>query len=185
MTDQPLQGLSLRIDPTWPYRHLWFSPLGETINLTYVDFGEGFQDNSQPTYADTDIIGRGELFKTFMGTSNKELNFSVEFRVQNTGNDALYREVIWPARWIEACKHGVFDDGASLMQAPPPVLVRIGSLLHLRTIVTQADIVWKEPFEPVTMLPHGAQMNLTFQVVRRKSPDLGYRLESIFSGTWR
>lgn len=185
MTDSPIPGLSLRLDPTWPYRYLWVHPLGEQINLTYVDFGEGIQDSSQPTYAETDVPGRGELYQTFMGTSNKEISFSVQFRAQGEGTDALRREVVWPARWIDACKHPLYDDSAEQTQAPPPLLFRMANLYHVRCIITSADIRWVEPFEPGTLLPHGAEVNLTLKIVRRLDPDLGYRYESITQGHWR
>ena len=185
MTDQPIRGLSLRIDPTWPYRYLWVHPLGEVINLTYLDFGQGFQDSSQPNYAETDIPGRGELYQTFIGTSNKEVSFTVQFRVQGDGTDAMRREVVYPARWLDACKHPLWDDGASLMQAPPPVLFRVGTLYLIRAIITQADIHWMEPFDPTTLLPHGAEVNVTLKIVRRQSLDMSYRYESITQGQWR
>lgn len=184
-TDAAMRGLSVRIDPTWPHRHLWLSPLGEQINLTYLDFGDGISDSSQPVYADTDVPGRGELIKTFMGTSNKEISFSAKFHVQGTGTDAINREVIWPARFLDALKHPVYDDGAGISHAPPPVLLQLGRLFLVRVVVTSAEIRWVEPFEPTTMLPHGAEVSLTFQVVRRRDPDLGYRYESIISGRWR
>lgn len=184
-SDAPIRGLSVRIDPTWPYRYLWLNPLGEQLNLTYVDFNEGIGDSSQATYADGDIPGRGELIKTFMGTSNKEISFTAKFRVQGEGTDAINREVVWPARWLDACKHPHYDDGAGLSQAPPPVLLQIGRLFMVRAIVSQADIRWVEPFDTVTLLPHGAEVSLTFQVVRRRDADLGYRYESILSGRWR
>lgn len=184
-TDSPIPGLSIRIDPTWPYRYLWLNPLGEQLNLTYVDFGEGIQDGSQPTYADQDIPGRGELIKTFMGTSNKEISFSAQFRVQGEGTDAINREVVWPARFLDALKHPVYDDSIGTSQSAPPVLLQFGRLYLVRAIVTQADIRWTEPFDPVTLLPHGAEVSLTFTVVRRRDPDLGYRLESILNGRWR
>lgn len=183
--DAPFRGMSVRIDPTWPYRYLWLNPLGEQINLTYVDFGEGFSDSSQPTYADTDIPGRGELIKTFMGTSNKEISFSAQFRVQGQGTDAINREVIWPTRFLDALKHPVYDDGAGLSQSAPPVLLQIGRLFLVRAVVTSAEIRWVEPFEPGTLLPHGSEVSLTFQVVRRRDQDLGYRIESITNGRWR
>jgi hypothetical protein len=183
--DAPFSGMSVRIDPTWPYRYLWLNPLGEQLRFTYVDFGEGFSDSSQPTYADTDIPGRGELIKTFMGTSNKEISFSAQFRVQGQGTDAINQEVIWPARFLDALKHPVYDDGAGLSQGAPPVLLQIGRLFLVRAVVTSAEIRWVEPFEPTTLLPHGAEVSLTFQVVRRRDPDLGYRIESILNGRWR
>lgn len=185
MTDRPILGMSLRIDPTWPYRYLWLNPLGETLPLTYVDFGEGVTDASSPTYADQDIPGRGEMIKTFMGTSNKEISFTVQFRVQEVGADALNREVVWPARWIDACKHPVYDADSGVSHAPPPVLFQCGRLLFVRAVVTQADIRWGEPFEPTTLLPHSAEVSLTLAVTRRADPDLSYRFESIVSGRWR
>ncbi len=185
MTDSPFANFYVRIDPTWPYRYLWDHPLGEQVNFTYVSFGEGFQDASQPTYADTDVIGRGELYKHFMGTSNKELSFTANFRVQNNGTSALRDEVIYPARWLDKCKHPVYDNRSALSYAPPPLLLRIGDLFHLRCIITSASIRWVEPFEPGTLLPHGADVDLTFTVVRRLNLDLGYRSESITTGTWR
>lgn len=185
MTDQPLSGCYVRIDPTWPFRHLWLNPLGEQINLTYVKFEDGIGDDSTPEYAPETIPGRGEAIQTFMGTSNKEISFAVSFRVQGAGALAIDREVIYPARFLDACKHPVYDDTSGVSLGAPPLWLRLGRLFFGRVILTSAAIQWVEPFEPGTLLPHGADLNLTFQVVRRADPDLGYRLESILSGTWK
>jgi len=185
MTDAPIPGFSLRIDPTWPYRNLWIHPLGEIINLTYVDFEGGISDSSSPNYAETEIPGRGESYSTYINTTNKEITFTTQFRVQGTGALAMDREVVQPARWLDACKHPIYDDATNLMVAPPPLLLRIGRLYFIRGVITSADITWTQPFDTITLLPHGAEVSVTMKVVRRYSPDMGYRYESITQGVWR
>lgn len=78
----------------------------------------------------------------------------------------LMAEVVRPAQWIEALKHPVVDD-AELSHAPPPVLLRVGRLIpSVRCIVTQATVDWRPPFDPETLLPYGAEVQVTFTVVR-------------------
>lgn len=184
MTDQP-QNLIIRIDPTWPNYPLWTHPLGERLDITYWDTDSGISDSSSPNYADTDIVGRGELYKNWISTSNKELQITFQFHVQGTGASALRREVTEPARFIDALKHNVYDPGTDISYAPPTVLLQVGSLFLIRAVVTQADIQWQAPFDPGTLLPHHAEVATTFTVTRREDPDLSYRREAVTTGRWR
>lgn len=184
MTDQP-QNVTIRIDPTWPYYYLWDHPLGDRLDITYWDTDSGISDTSAPNYADTDIVGRGELYKNWISTGNKELQITFQFHVQGVGTSALRNEVLLPARFLDALKHPVYDPGTDLSYAPPTVLVQIGSMFLIRAIVTQADIQWMAPFEPGTQLAHHAEVPTTFAVVRRNNADLSYRREAATSGRWR
>lgn len=186
MVDAALRDrLTIQIDPTWPWRNLWDHPLGPRLDrITYVDWESGVQENASPNYADTDVVGRAELYKNWISTSNREITITFKFRVQDAGRAAINNEVIYPARFLDKLKYPVYDPGAELQYAPPPVLLRIGELLHVRAVVTNADITWMEPFEPDTLLPHGADVPCTFQVVRKQNNDMGYRTESVRSGTW-
>jgi hypothetical protein len=177
--------LQIRIDPTWEHYGLWEHPLGDRIEITYFDTEAPIADTSTPNYSDTDVIGRGELYKHWVSTANKEIQIGFQFQVQEEGVRALRREVLYPARFIDKLKHPVYDPGAELSYAPPPVLLRFGNLFLIRALVTQADIQWKAPFEPDNMLPHGAEVQTTFTVVRRVADDLGYARESVESGKWR
>lgn len=187
MTDQPLRDrLMIQLDPTWPHRALWEHPFGARLDrIVYVDWESGVQENASPNYADTDVVGRGELYKHWVSTQNREVVLTLKFRVQNTGRQAIYDEVIYPARFIDKLKYPVYDPGADLSYAPPTVLFRIGQLLQVRGIVTNADLQWMEPVETDTLLPHACDIPLTISIVRRSDADMGYRTESIYSGKWR
>lgn len=186
MTDSPLFTLNAQLDPTWPYRRLWVHPMGASLNrMVYVDWESGIQENSSPNYTDTDIVGRGELYKSWISNPNRDVQLTLKFRVQGEGRQAIYDEVIYPARWFDKAKYPVYDPSTEQSYDPPPLILTIGRLLRVRCIVTSADITWMEPFEPISLLPHAADVPLTVQVVRRSNPDMGYREESIYTGTWR
>ena len=187
MVDQPLRDrLVVQIDPTWSYRYLWSHPLGLRLNrIVYVDWEAGVQENASPNYADTDVVGRGELYKHWVSTANREVVLTFKFRVQGSGKQAIYDEVIYPARFLDKLKYPVHDFGTGQSYSPPTVLLRIGQLLMVRAVVTNADIQWVEPYEPESLLPHGADVPVTFSVVRRSNEDMGYRDESLYSGKWR
>ena len=184
MTDQP-QNFRIQIDPTWEHYSLWEHPLGTFIDVTYWDTDGGISDSASPNYADTDVVGRGELYKNWISTGNKEIQVTLQFQVQGTGEEAIRREVLYPARFIDKLKYPVYDAGSDLTYRTPTVLVRIGSFLMIRAIVTDATINWKAPFEPDTLLPHAAEVPVTFAIVRAIDRDMTYRPESITDGQWR
>lgn len=174
----PLGDLcTVQIDPQWPYRAIWRedTELGEKLSFAFIDLSEGFSENVSPNYADTDVVGRAEQYKTFVGTSNREIPLTFRFQAQGLPTTALSAdiaavceaEVVAPALWLDALKHPVVD-AAGLSHAPPPVLLTVGRLIPAaRCIVTQADVTWKEPFDPETLLPYGAEVQVVFTVVRR------------------
>ncbi len=183
--DAPLVDLvTLELDPTWDHIRLWEHPLGHKLAFTYLDLESGLQETSQPTYGDTNVIGRAEFYKTYTGTSNREIPLTFQFQVQGVDTldpaEAARREVVLPARFLDALKFPVFSVDAQISYAPPPCLLRIGRLLSARVLVTQADVTWNAPFDTATMLPHSATVAVTFTVVRRLDPYLRYS----FEGRW-
>jgi hypothetical protein len=176
--------LLIRIDPTWydVYQESWepivaipgvldVDPQG--FAFTFVDLEEGITEQSSVNYADADVVGRAEAYKTFISTGNKEVPITFQIRAQGeaaSGLDLksiLLREVVYPARWLDALKYPLKDTKAKLTIAPPPCILQIGSLFIGRVIATDVQLQWMPPFDPDTLLPHGCEAQCTFTVVRR------------------
>jgi hypothetical protein len=172
--------LTITIDPNWPQIRLWQHPVGRTLRLTFVDFSSGVQESATPNYVNTEVIGRAEAYKAFINTQNRQITIPFRFRVQgqNTTNSrqAIFDEVINPARFLDALKYPVYDPDQGISYAPPPCLVKFGELIRpARCIVTGGDLNWlTEPVETETLLPHGCDFTAQFEVVRRIRPDLSY-----------
>jgi hypothetical protein len=168
--------LSLRIDPTYPHASLWKHPNGNSLKVTYVNLEEGIQETASPNYSDIEITGRAEGYKVFSGTSNKEITLT--FRFQATDHATVKEDVIYPARFLDALKYPLTN--GNLSYPPPPCLLKIGTLLMARVVVTSADITWEAPFDVETMEPHSASVPVTFTIVRRVSQNLEYDFDGVF-----
>lgn len=179
MVDTTLgERASLLIHPRWKYRSLWRHPLGSILRFMYIDFEEGITESSAANYADIDVIGRGEPYRTFISTGAREIQITFRFHNQQ-GN--LRDEVVLPARFLDALKYPVFDSGSQLSYEPPLCLLKIGSLLTARVILTGGDPTWRGPVDVDSLLPHYSEFQATFSVVREAQADLGYR----FDGNWQ
>jgi len=172
--------LLIRIDPSWPHWLPWrkvVNPAGRAgvpdthLIFTFVDLEDGLTESAAVNYADTDVVGRAEAYKTFISTGNKQFQINFQFRAQGleTSGDEiseiLQKEVVLPARWLDALKYPIVDQGLTL--APPPCILQIGSLFIARVIADDVQIQWQHPFDPESLLPHGAEVSCTFSVVRR------------------
>lgn len=150
--------------------------LGRKCEFTFIDLEEGIQESAGVNYADIDVIGRAEAFKNYVGTANREFSITFKFRAQGLVGDtlaaSLNREVVLPAKWIDALKFPITDrsgsGGTGISHAPPRCHLRIGQLFTGFVIVTDAQITWMHPFDPDTLLPHGADVSTTLTVVRRR-----------------
>lgn len=179
--DAPTPNLSLRVIDR---RGLWLNPLGVILRVNYFNGEEPFSEQSQTNYARIDVVGRGENYLNWIGTDNVRIPVQFNFRVQGSGNEAIYREVIYPARFLAALKHPLYDPATTLSYAPPTCILSIGRMLTARVILESGDIQWQGPIEPRTLLAHGAIFSAQFAIVRAPSPDLSYRYESITRGLW-
>ena len=84
---------TVRIDPSWKYAGLWQSPIGPKLSVLFLDYDQGFVERSGVRYADTDIIGRSEQLKTYMGTDSREINLLFQFHVQGLSGSAANTRV--------------------------------------------------------------------------------------------
>lgn len=83
---------TVRIDPTWRYRSLWRSPIGEKLSAHFMDLSEGITEAASVNYAGASVIGRGEEIKTYLGTGNREVTLPFRFQAQGiVGSDAGQR----------------------------------------------------------------------------------------------
>lgn len=186
MTDPNLgERCYVRIDPTWPHASLWRSPLGQTLYFTYVDFEGGIGESAVANYTDSDVTGRAEPYKSFLGNASKEIQLTISFVAQEGD---LQREVVDPGRFLDALKYGLFDQGAGLTTEAPPCFLKIGTLFFGRVVMIGGDPQWLGPVDTETLLPHRCEFPATFAVVRqlqtsqanRADGDLSYR----FDGQW-
>ena len=199
---------TVRVDPSWPHKKAFFgpgtgNPIGDTLKFTFLDLEAGISEDMQPNYADTEVVGRAEQFKTFVGATNRIYQLTFKFQAQGlSANTALNpstrrlvaerlaggpgrsvavdavsqaqlallleTEVVDPVYWLEALKHPVIGNGG-LSHAPPPVLLTVGRLIPTsRCVVIAATPQWTVPFDPDTLMPYGAEVAVTFAVVRKE-----------------
>lgn len=174
------QRLTLALDPEWTARHgsLWRHPLGRTLRVTYADWEAGITESVSPNYAEADVIGRAEPYKAWLNNPSRQINLGFRFHAQginSTDATAIEDEVILPARWLDALKYPVYNPQQNISYAPPPVILTIGSLLVARCVLTGGDIEWQfEAMDTDLLLPHAANFNATFEVVRTFKQDLSY-----------
>lgn len=181
MVDATFGNLAfLTLDPALDpgVRALWRHPHGEVLWFTYVDFEQGIGESVAPNYSDTDVIGRAEPFKAFVGLPSREITLNFTFQVQ-TGD--LEHEVVLPGRFLDALKYPLYSTQQNRSYPPPVCLLKIGELLTARVVLTGGDPLWKGPVDLDTLLPHTCEFQATFAVVRRIQPDLVYR----FRGEWQ
>ena len=83
---------TVRIDPTWRYRSLWQSPIGDKLSVMFMDLDGGISEQASVNYADATVIGRAEGLKTYMQTGNREVTLVFKFRAQGlSGGDSDMR----------------------------------------------------------------------------------------------
>ena len=77
-------GVYLEIDPNWLDRHPggWGSPLGAKLPFVFIDLEDGIEESGAVNYADFEIVGRAESYKSFVGAGNREFPLTFKFRVQ-------------------------------------------------------------------------------------------------------
>lgn len=180
--------ITVMIDPAWQHGPLWDSPLGNTLRVTFLDLGAGISEGAAPNYQNTEIVGRAESYKAYINTGNRQINLPFKFRAQGlfgSTRASIEAEVINPARFLDALKYPVHDPNQNLSFAPPPVLVRFGELFIARCVLVSGDIQWLfDSMETDTLLPHGADFNAQFEVVRAFNSDLSYFSGGPEFGDW-
>ena len=173
------ERLTVAIDTGWPHRSLWQHPFGTILRVTYVDWDAGITEAMSPGYIDTTPLGRAEAYKAWTSNPNRSINVNFKFRAQGLNgtipDQVINEEVLLPARFLDALKYPVYNPQQDVSYAPPPVILRIGTLLTARCVLTGGDPQWIfDPMDPDSLLPHGADFNATFEVVRAFKRDLSY-----------
>lgn len=173
------ERFSLRIDEKWlaltgvEPSIAWKNPLGTRLSVMFYDLEQGIEETAGVNYADSEIIGRAEGYKSYVGTNNKEIPLTFQFMAQGgNGNgangdlaDTLQRQVVDPTHWLDALKYP-YTAPSGISYAPPRVILVIGKLITCRCVATDVSINWQAPFDPDTMLPYAAEVNCTFSIVR-------------------
>lgn len=161
--------LQVALDPTWFAMNgrFWHSPLADKLPVTFLALDDGITEASNVEYASTEVIGRAESYKSYTGTSNREVSLLFQFRAQGiSGVDlkqTIEKEVVAPARWLDALKYPIIVGDLSI--APPPVILILGELLSMRCIATAVSLRWGPQFDPATLLPLAADVEVTFTAV--------------------
>lgn len=165
------EGVYLEIDPTWLAHNRGYplSPMGEKLRFVFIDLEDGIEESAAVNYADFEIVGRAESYKSFIGAGNREFPLVFKFRAQGIDSadpaTAIDSEVVQPALWLDSLK-APYTGQDGLSHAPPPCLLALGELFFGRVVATDVQISWQPPFEQETFLPHGADVTCTFTVVR-------------------
>lgn len=173
------EGVYLEIDPMWLAHNVGYplSPMGKALRFIFIDLEDGIEESGAVNYADFEIIGRAESYKSFIGTGNREFPLNFKFRVQGVDyadpNYAIQSEVLDPALWLDALKQA-WTGSDGLSHAPPPCILSLGALFFGRVVATDVQISWQPPFEPDTFLPHGADVSCTLTVVREHIENYSY-----------
>lgn len=187
---RPLENLMyMEVDPNWLDQHPNIADdYRARLTFTFFDVEAGITELANASYGSIDVTGRPEAYKTYANTSNKEIQLTFNFHAQGleaadstvfdptTGTTSqnspksvesvLMSEVVKPARFIDSLKYPIEDPNNGLSFAPPPVLVKMGSLFVGRCLIQDASIIWHEPFDPNTLLPEAADVQCTLMVVR-------------------
>jgi hypothetical protein len=181
---QPIANFYLEVAQDWPYRQQWVANASVTglagkLNFTFFDNEAGITESVGVNYADTQVVGRPEQYKQYLGTNNREISITLHFQAQgvasgsstgNTADEWLRKEVQDPVRWLDSLRFPYIErvGNSTVSHAPPPVVLYIGELLVMRCLLTEAQIQWKAPFDPTTLLPHGADVTCTFTAVSQE-----------------
>lgn len=178
----PSTLFTLEIDPTWPHLHLWKHPFGRKLSITFFDSESGITETTVAAYDDVRVLGRAEMYKTFMNTTNREIPMTFRFQAQGVGDIgdqdlASQNEVVLPCRFLDALKEPVYDESQQLSFAPPPLLMKFGSLFFARCVMLNGSPTWEPPFIPSSLLPLRATYPATFVIVRAKNPNLEYSFD--------
>lgn len=173
--------LTVRIDPNWPHRSLWAHPLGEVLRSTFVDLAGGVSEAATPNYVSTEVTGRAEGYRAYINTSNRSITVLFRFRAQGLAgpgaiaSQVIEDEVLSPVRFLDALKYPVFNAQQGISYAPPPVILKIGTLITARCILSAGDPQWiYETLDTDSLLPHACDFQATFDVVRTSKADLSY-----------
>ena len=181
---RPMQDLAfIEIDEMWLAENPegWQSRLGSRLPFLFMDLEEGIQESAAVNYADIEVVGRAEAYKSYVGTGNREIQLTFQFRVQGIEagaflETAIDNEVLQPAHWLEALKYPYVGDD-ELSHAPPPCLLQVGQLFSGRVVATDVQRTWQSPFEPESLLPHGAEVTCTFAVTSEFIDDFNFENE--------
>lgn len=185
--------LTLTIDPAYQHRNLWQHPLGYVLRVPFVDWESGVTESVSVNYAETDVIGRAEPHKVWLNNSSRQVAIAFHFQVQGINSStaqAIEEEVIQPARWLDALKYPLFNAQQDVSYRPPPVILKIGTLLTARCVLTAGDIEWQyDQLDTEQLLPHAANFTATFDITRAFKADLSYfpsgQVGGPVSGTWQ
>jgi hypothetical protein len=208
--------ISLRIDPTWYElnKDLGFGAFSGSISskpyvaptkLSFLslDLEGGLEEGGAVNYADFDVIGRAEAYKSYTGTGNRTFSLVFKFHAQGLSltaerekrwerfdrlaardrpvNDperealiaVLENEVFHPALWLDALKQP-WAGSDGISHAPPPCMLTLGRLFEGRVLATDVQITWQPPFDPETLLAHAADVACTFEAVRERIDNYSY-----------
>lgn len=108
-----------------------------------VELERGLSESSNPQYATISALGRPEMFKTFMGNSNREVAVTVNLMSSARGDPDEY--VALTTRWLKSLQYAV-TNSAGMVYAPPSLTVQIGSVIFMRALLTGCTPLWGGPW---------------------------------------
>ena len=152
-----------------------------------VELERGLAESSVPNYATISALGRPEMFKTFMGNSNREVALMVNLMSSSRGDPDEY--VALTARWLKSLQYAV-TNAAGIVYAPPALTVQIGSVIFMRALLTGCTPLWGGPWSydsstdglagppSPKIQPHSATVSLVFTEVSNFTTPQSYNYDT-------
>ena len=164
--------LRLQIDSQSKAGRLWRRERDASLSTRFADiFEDGFEEEADVNYSETEIIGRAENHQTWINNGNRNISITFKFHVEGDEapdvQEAIIAGVVEPARWLEALKYPLVDQSGSVI-APPRATLQMGQLYTGRVIATSVTPAWKGPWDQDSLLPHHAEVSATFTEVNKE-----------------
>lgn len=153
-----------------------------------VELERGLVETSSPNYASVASLGRPEMFKTYMGNSNREVGLTVTLMSTANGDPDGY--VKTTVRWLKSLQYAV-TNGSGVVYAPPALTVQVSSVIFMRALLTGCTPQWGGPWSfdgasttrgsrgrPTPMKPHSAVVSLGFTEVSRFTTPQSYNYDT-------
>lgn len=162
------------VDPEWEHFSTWVGRELDTKRVfRYSDLmSDGWEEAVDVSYHEEPVVGRSEGYRTWINNTNRSITIQFKFIAEGMNplqerDDVLYWEVEYPARWLDLLRQPVVNDDRLVVYSPPPLRLAVGQFYTGRAILTQCQVRWLPPFEPLTLRPHRAEVSCTFVEVNR------------------
>jgi hypothetical protein len=174
-TDIGSGGVTLMYDLSTPATREWckasnrLEPSVIPGNIgAFFDLLGGIGEDARAEYATTPVLGRGESFRNYVGTSNRVVPMMVRFAWQGVVDvtadaDQIRMEVMRPALLLDALKYPAQGQDGTWWP-PPTVILNVGGFLRMRA-TADCSIQWTGEITRISateFLPTIAEVSCVF-----------------------